>query len=250
MIRIKDVIQLSGKRPIQNLYMYQNKKYKSIIPLNIFQTWYTKTLSEKMLHAMLEIKRNNPEFKHYLFDDNECYQFINTYFGPDVSRAYNSLVPGAYKADLWRYCVLFVHGGIYLDVKYTNIDNFKLIELTEKEHWCLDANDKDVYNAILVCKPKNEILLKAIKQIVENVKNKFYGDVNLEPTGPALLSKYFTEEEKKQFVMKHIVNTENGDVKKVIIFDRQPILKSYTGYYADNKKKHYSTLWLEKKIYL
>jgi mannosyltransferase OCH1-like enzyme len=220
-----------------------------MIPLNIFQTWHTKLLPERMLHAIMEVKRNNPEFKHYLFDDKECYEFIKKYFGSVVSMAYSSLIPSAYKADLWRYCVLFIHGGIYLDVKYTNVDKIKLIQLTKKEHWCLDANDKDVYNAILVCKPQNEILLKVIKQIVENVKNKFYGDSFLEPTGPALLSKYFTEEEKKEFELKHIFNSENGNTKKFILFNKQHILTSYTGYFIDNKRKHYSNLWLEKKIY-
>merc|ERR1719476_8124 len=31
--------------------------------------------------------------------------------------AYKSLRPAAYKADLWRLCVLWMHGGIYLDQK-------------------------------------------------------------------------------------------------------------------------------------
>jgi len=26
------------------------------------------------------------------------------------------LIPGAYKADLFRYCVLLIHGGVYADV--------------------------------------------------------------------------------------------------------------------------------------
>ena len=41
----------------------------------------------------------------------------------------------------------------------------------------------------MVCLPGNKILLDAINMIVENVKNKFYGDSFLEPTGPKLLSK-------------------------------------------------------------
>jgi len=249
MISIKNIIQIENETKI----IRKNKisKNDSVIPLNIFQTWYTKILPERMLYAMLELKRNNPEFKHYLFDDNDCYEFIKKHFDPEVSIAYSSLVPGAYKADLWRYCVLFIHGGIYLDVKYTNVDKFKLINLTKKEHWCLDVNNKDIYNAILVCKPKNEILLKSIKQIVENVKNKFYGENFLEPTGPALLRKYFTDFDRKKIELKHYCYDENGESKRVIYFNDELILIAYKGYYIDNRiKKHYKNLWYSKNIYV
>lgn len=60
--------------------------------------------------------------------------------------------------------------GIYLDIKYQPINGFKFINLAEKEHWVLDCNKIGIYNALMVCKPGNNILLQAIKQIVENVK--------------------------------------------------------------------------------
>lgn len=36
----------------------------SIIPLNIFQTWYTKKLPVKMSECVESIKKDNPEFKY------------------------------------------------------------------------------------------------------------------------------------------------------------------------------------------
>ena len=60
-----------------------------------------------------------------------------------------------------------------MDIKYRPLNNFRFITMTEKEHWVLDADKNGVYNALMVCKPKNEILLKAINKIVENVKNKY-----------------------------------------------------------------------------
>ena len=35
---------------------------------------------------------------------------------PQVRQAYDSLIPGAFKADLFRYCVLLIYGGVYADV--------------------------------------------------------------------------------------------------------------------------------------
>lgn len=51
--------------------------YNSIIPLNIFQTWHTKNLPEKMKKNIELIRTNNPAFKYYLYDDDDCYKFIN-----------------------------------------------------------------------------------------------------------------------------------------------------------------------------
>ncbi len=46
-----------------------------------------------------------------------------------ITNSFWILYPGAYKADLFRYCILFIHGGIYADVDVllsTDLD--KLLE--------------------------------------------------------------------------------------------------------------------------
>ena len=78
-----------------------------MIPLNIFQTWKTKELPPKMQEIVNKLKKQNPEFKHYLFDDNDCRNFIKKHFNKDVLQAFDNLIPGAYKADLFRYQILW-----------------------------------------------------------------------------------------------------------------------------------------------
>jgi len=170
------------------------EKYNSIIPKNIFQTWCTKELPLKMKENMELLKQQNPEFRHFLFDDDDCREFIQDNFSSDVLHAFDSLIPGAYKADLWRYCVLYIYGGIYLDIKFHCINGFKLIALTEEENFSRDRPEGCLYNGLIAVLPKNEILLKCIYQIISNVKNKYYGERDLFITGPGLLGSYFTSE--------------------------------------------------------
>ena len=106
--------------------------YDSIIPLNIYSMWHTKNLPPKMKQNYEYIKSMNPEFNHYLYDDDDCYEFIKNNFDSNVLYAYVSLIPGAYKADLWRLCILYINGGIYLDMKFKCVNNFKLVAFTEK----------------------------------------------------------------------------------------------------------------------
>lgn len=245
-IKKKIIIQKQLQTPFP-----MKTRYVNVIPLNIFQTWHTKNLPPLMKHNVEYIKKLNPAFTYRLFDDQDCYNFIKQHYPNDVLEAFNKLVPGAYKADLWRYCVLYKLGGIYLDIKYRPVKGFKFINLTEEEHWVLDADGNGIYNALMVCKPENPILLNAIRQIVQNVKTKYYGNSCLHPTGPQLLSKYFNNNQKKKFELRHsfFENFSN----RFIHYKNHIIFKSYNGYLEEHnaKKKvdHYGTLWRRKAIY-
>jgi mannosyltransferase OCH1-like enzyme len=241
---------LKIKKQIQTQFPMKSH-YLNVIPLNIFQTWHTKNLPPLMKHNVDYIQKLNPAFTYRLFDDNDCYNFIKEHFPSDVLEAFNKLIPGAYKADLWRYCVLYKLGGIYLDIKYRPVKGFKFINLTEKEHWVLDTDGSGIYNALIVCKPGNQILLRAINQIVQNVKTKYYGGSCLDPTGPKLLSRYFNDNQKRQFELRHsfFENFSNRFIhyKNFIIF------KSYNGYLGEHNKnkkvEHYCGLWGRRAIY-
>lgn len=260
-INLKSIIKsLNTKKPINgkkiNTKVFPNKpidEYNIVVPANIFQTWCSKKLPPKMFTAIEFIKKNNPGFKYFLFDDNDCRQFIEKNFSTEILNTYDRLIPGAYKADLWRYCILYKYGGIYLDIKYIPVNGFKLINLLEEEHWPLDINKKNIYNALLVSKPGNEILLKAINQIVENVNTRYYGPSFLSPTGPELLGQFFTEDEKKRFKISHELIGDN-DFDKIINFNNYTIFRCYPGYFVErdlySTKQHYHILWNNKNIYL
>ena len=71
------------------------------------------------IHDNLTLNRVGVDCIHYLFHDQDCRSFIESEYPPDVLMAYDRLIPTAFKADLWRYCVLYKYGGAYLDVKYS-----------------------------------------------------------------------------------------------------------------------------------
>ena len=227
------------------------ERYYSVIPLNIYQTWHTKDLPPLMKASVDKIIYSNPGFNYQLFDDNDSRNFIKDNFDTNVLNAFDSLIPGAYKADLWRYCILYKNGGVYLDIKYTPFNGFRFISLMEKEHWVLDMDKNGIYNALIVCKPNNEILLKAINKVVDNVKNRFYGNSPLEPTGPLMLSNFFTQNDKKKFDMYHDIyqSVEN----RFIFLNGYLVLKSYNSYLNEHNKNkkvdYYGSLWVSRNIY-
>ena len=249
--RIKDK-RMTNELKIKSKIPYPLKRYYNpVIPLNIYQTWHTKNLPPLMKNAVNKIIYNNPRFNYQLFDDDDCRNFIKDNFDINVLNAFDSLIPGAYKADLWRYCILYKNGGVYLDIKYAPVNGFKFINLMEKEHWVLDMDKNGIYNALIVCKPNNEILLRAINKVVENVKNKFYGSNCLHPTGPIMLAEFFTQSDKNNFDMYHDIyqSIEN----RFVFFNGYIIFKNYNDYLNEQRNNqklgHYSGLWGSRNIY-
>lgn len=217
-----------------------------MIPLKIFQTWHSEVIPYEMSRVILKVKEINPEFEYFLFDINKSRQFIESNFDSEILQAYDTLIPFAYKADLWKLCVLYKEGGIYLDTKFEPINDFKFINLTEKNHFALDTpSNNGISVGLMVVKPNQSELLVAINQIVNNVKNQFYGNNSLEITGPLLLKSII----KDDIDLKHILdNSKNirGYTKNDIL-----ILNEYQNYrkeltmYGDS----YYNQWINRKIY-
>lgn len=229
---------------------------RPMIPFNIFQTWETKNIPPNMKSCMEKIKRENPEFKYYLYDNYDCENFISIHFDIPVLNAYKRLIPGAYKADLWRCCVLYIHGGIYLDAKMKPTNGFRFKQLTDGEYFVRDMNysGKGIWNGFIVSKQNNPILKRAIYDIVDNVNNKFYGNSALEPTGPLLLKKYFTEDEIDN--LKYELNYINGMFLITTKYNplKNAILEKDNFAAIDQVStstvKRYNELWVERKIYI
>jgi mannosyltransferase OCH1-like enzyme len=227
--------------------------YNSVIPLKLYTCWHTKELPPLMHNNYENLKTSNPEFEHHLFDENDCREFIKEHFNESVLNAYNSLIPCSYKSDLWRFCVLYINGGIYLDIKYKCVNNFKLIALTEKEHFVRDRPVNMTYTALIVVNPQNPIMLDCIEHIVQNVRTKYYGKTSLCPTGPGLLGRFFSPHEFTSMEIYFTDTTTDNFSKDYMVYKKTIILTYYDEYRNEQKKnqknKYYSELWNEHNIY-
>ena len=102
------------------------------IPRNIFQTWETKNILPDFLSITQTWRDKNPNYAYFLYDDNDRILFIKKHFDINVYNAYSRIIPGAFKADLWRYCILYIYGGVYADIDticFNPIELFKLVLL-------------------------------------------------------------------------------------------------------------------------
>lgn len=239
-------------------YDHISSHAETIIPLHCYTCWHCLELPPIMQKNYDTLKEKNPTVIFHLYDEIMCREFIETQFEKDVLDAYDKLVPSSYKSDLWRYCILYKYGGIYLDIKYTSIDLFSLADLCYKEQFVLDSsnyweeNQYGIYTAFMIVKPENPILKQCICEIVKNTREELYGWNALYPTGPGLLGKKYFYDDLKQNVDKH-QDVQLFFINNQIMYYNKPILKVYDGYRTEQhiyqNNLHYSVLWDRMAIY-
>ena len=84
------------------------------IPPLIYQSYHSKRLIPPKVEKNFRTYASS--YTRFIFNDTECITFLKTYFHTNVVRTYHQL-EGPHRADLFRYAILYIHGGIYIDIK-------------------------------------------------------------------------------------------------------------------------------------
>ncbi len=238
------------------------------IPRVIYQTWITKDLPRGMQDNYNLMKSRTQGFLHKLFDDREAREFIKVNFKPPVLAAYDTLLPGAYKADLWRYCVLYVNGGVYLDIKLCPDKGVCLHTLCRRPHLPLDMcqipgwqGGSCIYQGFLVSRRGCLVMREAIRKTVANALGREMGSNCLDVSGPTMLGRVvrdsfgglaatqviYSRKDKKQRPWKH----------ELWIGGRR-IMHEYSGYREElltmlrngsEKTRHYSKAYADGEVF-
>ncbi|MGI8490573.1 glycosyltransferase [Pectobacterium sp. S5] len=91
------------------------------VPNKIHQI-YTKGihgLPKGILESIEKLKEMNPGWEHCFYDEKSIIEYIDKYYGKEMLSIYLSIDPnyGAARADLFRYLLIYIEGGVYLDIK-------------------------------------------------------------------------------------------------------------------------------------
>ena len=246
------------------LILYDNQQREgfdnsSAIPRVIYQTWNTHNLPPKMTVCVEKLKADNPGFEYRLYDDAECREFIKTNFSADVVDAYNRLIPGAFKADLWRYCVLYVNGGFYLDIKFQCKPGFSFAGVEGPHFYVREYNHKGtgmydhiMYTGCIGSRARNPLFMKCIRQIVDNVQKKYYGPEHTSPTGPYLFASLMEPEDIENSEYSYYETDGVGYIRH--IENKTVILSHYPEYRKEqrsyNKVAYWKEAWINREVYV
>jgi mannosyltransferase OCH1-like enzyme len=245
----------------------QEEEVRNGVPLVIYESWMTHQVPKGMRDNILRLLDTNQEFDYYLYSHEDCAAFIADNYDKDVLAAFHALKPGAFKSDLWRYCILYKLGGVYLDIKYYStvpliniIDENQTIFVRDADSYLFQAISGDFSfqkcfnNAFMVSPPRNEIFKRCIDDIVKSYKQRSYNRNILDVTGPCMLGRIIEEEYTSEYYKNSKFTYTSSFIHgPSISYGDTIILKGYTSYRSEqtrtSKNSHYSILYLKHDIY-
>lgn len=252
-------------------YLPKSAGQEQKIPKIIIQTNEKSIVPVDMLKSMQKIIMLNPDYEYRYFDNEDVINYLTNNFNPRVIAAYNKLKPGAYKADLFRYCILYKLGGVYIDSPMT--PHVSLSELITKTDEFISPEDNQtggIYNAFICSVPGHPIMKKCIEEAIYNIENEIYGTGDLTITGPKLLSSVFEKITGEQVepdrnygkgirLITHYAIPASFLCPSLTIGhlstgEKELFLTRYPNYYVDriwyNSSQHYRDLWKNKDVFL
>jgi glycosyltransferase involved in cell wall biosynthesis len=204
---------------------------------------------------------NPKNYQYMLWDKDKIRELIKYNFDRSVLDAYDSLKPYAYKADLARYCIAYIHGGWYVDI---NIEIVSRPPATKRIDMCLirDYNSGtrtapwQIANGLFYSTPKHPALKIAIDMVVDNVKKEYHGKRSLSITGPELfgraIAQYGYDEDDTSYLVGDFINNAKIN-RKVFVFNNvefavhKETLGGQVGLPGTN---NYVELWNNNDVYV
>lgn len=237
----------------------------SMIPKNIFQIYHNKSLvKESVRHEIISI---NPGYKYELYDFSDGKEFIKLNFESPLSEKINCYLDNldryAHKSDLLRYCLLYIYGGVYLDVDLKQkipIDDIiamsngadlitslglhgNITRMNEEEFTENNALPScTVANGLLITRPKNAIFLALIDKIITlPFKNRHAVNIY-----------YFHSYLKNNSPCFGAYNNFFVDNINIYLFKEQTIHRGGKNVFLNKNSEiiMYSNNWLKKEDYL
>ena len=223
-----------------------NNVTPSGIPKIIFKTspFKIESMNIEIIRTLSNLKRLNPDYSIYYFDDHDIERSLKDLGYLEI---YLKLIPGAFRADFWRYIILEKYGGCYSDIGHdflvpfdTIIENESLILTTEFY--------QGIHNGLMCCKQGCKFMSEAKNRCIININNHDYGTIDTDITGPVMLSKIKINERVKwlthqigiipelyciTFKNKVLINTKFSNYNLIMYLS----------------KDNYHRLWSLKKVF-
>lgn len=160
----------------------------NLIPRVIYQTWKSTDFPAGMQEAVDSWRTQNPDYQYEFFDDARMKDYVYNFDCTDfpftneqLRTAFDSIRTGAGRADIWRYLIIYDHGGIYADIDTVCVkpldtllgDNtchvhtgiFGKFQASPDPRWFFTT----FLQFCLIYSPRNPIIKRLIEKVIECV---------------------------------------------------------------------------------
>jgi mannosyltransferase OCH1-like enzyme len=192
-----------------------------MIPKILWQTheWKYEDLPDIYKSNSMTWRNHFPDWEYRYHSAEDRENFIKEYY-PEQLSVYQFIKPGIYKADFWRYLVIYEFGGMYADMdsvydlsfthptKPLNFD--KSINVSFNGYFRLNKWSPPMYqNAWLLAEAKNPIMKKVVDSLIDGCTRlydnrdsyKIFPDsMWIHSTGPGMYTKIINKNLKDVYL--------------------------------------------------
>ena len=149
--------------------------FKGMNPSNktIYMTYHS-PLPRIVLKRWNEL---NPDYVIDFSMDVDCIKFLESEFHRNIAQLFVYIPRGMYKADLWRLCKLYTHGGVYADIDlvpfHSLLRNTATLSTASSApvsfYSCLSMSKTGIFQAIMVhSRAKSPLILGFLVSFLVN----------------------------------------------------------------------------------
>lgn len=189
------------------------------IPHIMHQIFTYDLVPETYAPNIKEFVSKNPDWEYRFWTYKSGEKLIEKY-QPDLLATYRSFGNTVKKADLLRYVIIYVYGGIYSDLDVINLRPLNKVTLkysciipTEPfEHsLLLYKMEFSIQNGIIICRPRHPF----IKRLMENARNVHPNASAIHSVGPLYVT--------KQFKIYNNISDDDADRTKIDVTSNSPM---------------------------
>lgn len=246
--------------------------YDSTVPIPkiIHFTLPDKTRIPEAIEANIEhIRSLNPDWNVCIYDDQDIKDFLRTQFKPIILKTYLRINPsyGAARADFFRYCLCYIYGGVYLDVKaHLKASLNEIIEASDSyilSHWIAENKEWGIYPELnqikegeyqqwhIIAAPNHPYLRTVILKVIKRIRSYTilkYGIGRLgvvKTTGPVAYTLAINSV-RNQYPHRFLNVEECGLCYS--IFSKSPIPGAHQSLFGKHYSKNYEPVIISKSL--
>jgi len=131
-----------------------------------------------------------PDFEYKMWNDDDIDKLVSDNFPEFYNNTYKNYDKKIKKIDTSRYCMLYMYGGMYVDMDYMCYKNFW--DIIPKDKICISespfTHNEYLQNSLMISKPKHTFWLDVLEEA-----SKRANSITIIATGPNLITDLYNK---------------------------------------------------------
>lgn len=163
------------------------------VPDVIHRIWECDEIPGRYEPSLKSWEENAPGMVILLWTEKLRKEFVSKHLGTEKLMLYERLVPGSYRADLFKYIIMYHVGGIYSDLDSYLLVNFSNLKfLREGTTLAIDLDPRRLLPGAILMAPREEaVFVCAMGEVFDHSYQRTYfgSDLSgsLDVSGPGVL---------------------------------------------------------------